>query len=139
MNNIRIVRLTSGEDVIAFFEEDGDEYLLGSPMSVFFKRMPTGKAIMMMSPWLPSEIVEEDIVSIDRSQILTIMHPKKHMSDYYTQVVFEMDNELSDSPDESLRDASQSLEEIEDEEDEELQKILESFGTDTEGSKRTIH
>lgn len=141
MDNVRIVRLTSGEDVIAFFEEDEGCVLLGNPMTVMFKRMPTGKALMMMSPWLPMEIIEEDIVSVPHSQIITIMHPKKHMVEYFTNTVFDMDNELDNREDDdlSLRDASQTQEELYDEEDEELQSILESFGSDSDGSKRTIH
>lgn len=139
MDNVRIVRLVSGEDIIAFYEEDEDMALVGNPMTMVFKRLPTGKAVMLMAPWLPLEVVEEDIVSIPYSQIITVMNPKKHMSEYFINSVMDMEQELSDNPPEelSLRDASPTEEEIEQQEDDELREILEGFNPDS--TKRTIH
>ena len=139
MDNVRIVRLVSGEDIIAFYEEDEDMALVGNPMTMVFKRLPTGKAVMLMAPWLPLEVVEEDIVSIPYSQIITVMNPKKHMSEYFINSVMDMEQELSDNPPEelSLRDASPTDEEIEHQEDDELREILEGFNPDS--TKRTIH
>ena len=139
MDNVRIVRLVSGEDIIAFYEEDEDMALVGNPMTMVFKRLPTGKAVMLMAPWLPLEVVEEDIVSIPYSQIITVMNPKKHMSEYFINSVMDMEQELSDNPPEelSLRDASPTEEEIENQEDDELREILEGFNPDS--TKRTIH
>jgi len=139
MDNVRIVRLVSGEDIIAFYEEDEDMALVGNPMTMVFKRLPTGKAVMLMAPWLPLEVVEEDIVSIPYSQIITVMNPKKHMSEYFINSVMDMEQELSDNPPEelSLRDASPTEEEIEDQEDDELREILEGYNPDS--TKRTIH
>lgn len=139
MDNVRIVRLVSGEDIIAFYEEDEEMALVGNPMTMVFKRLPTGKAVMLMAPWLPLEVVEEDIVSIPYSQIITVMNPKKHMSEYFINSVMDMEQELSDNPPEelSLRDASPTEEEIEDQEDDELREILEGYNPDS--TKRTIH
>ena len=139
MDNVRIVRLVSGEDIIAFYEEDEDMALVGNPMTMVFKRLPTGKAVMLMAPWLPLEGGEEDIVSIPYSQIITVMNPKKHMSEYFINSVRDMEQELSDNPPEelSLRDASPTDEEIEQQEDDELREILEGFNPDS--TKRTIH
>ena len=49
-NNIKIVRLQSGEDIIADFIEDNDNdtVLLDNPMHIIFKRIPTGQTVMMM-------------------------------------------------------------------------------------------
>lgn len=139
MDNVKIVRLVSGEDIIAFYEEDEGMALVGNPMTMIFKRLPTGKAVMLMAPWLPTEIVEEDIVSIPYSQIITVMNPKRHMSEYFINSVMEMEQELSDNPPEelSLRDASPTDEEIEQGEDDELREILEGYTPEL--TKRTIH
>ena len=134
MDNVRIVRLTSGEDIIAFYEEEGDESYLMNPMTVFFKRRNDGKALMLMSPWIPLEIVSEDIVTINKANILTVMMPKQHLIDYFNQIINEIE-------DESLRDASPHIidneQEEEDHEDEELRQYLEGYGEGS--SKRTIH
>jgi len=139
MDNVKIVRLVSGEDIIAFYEEDEDVALVGNPMTMMFKRLPTGKAVMLMAPWLPIEVVDEDIVSIPYSQIITVMNPKRHMSEYFINSVIDMEQELSDNPPEelSLRDASPTDEEIEQQEDDDMVEYLESFNV--EPAKRTIH
>lgn len=136
MSDVKIVRLVSGEDVIAYFEEDEDYVLLGSPMCVFFKRLQSGKSMMMMSPWIPMEIVEDDIISIHASQILTVMNPKKHISDYYKQMIFDVENDLD--LDESLRDASPTDDELNAVEEEQLQEFFDSFNSETT-TKQTIH
>lgn len=139
MDNVKIVRLVSGEDIIAFYEEDEDVALVSNPMTMMFKRLPTGKAVMLMAPWLPIEVVDEDIVSIPYSQIITVMNPKRHMSEYFINSVIDMEQELSDNPPEelSLRDASPTDEEIEKQEDDDMVDYLESFNVET--AKRTIH
>ncbi len=49
-NNIKIVRLQSGEDIIANYMEDeeNDTVLLDKPMHVILKRLPNGRSVMMM-------------------------------------------------------------------------------------------
>lgn len=134
MDNVKIFRMQNGEDIIAFFEYDEDFVLMGSPMAVFFKRA-AGKSIMMMSPWIPVEIVEDDIISIHVSQILTVMTPKEHMIDYYKSIVFD----LEPDEDESLRDATPTDEDLDSIEDEELDDFFESVDKDKVTKKPTIH
>ena len=67
---IKIVRLKSGEDVIATFTENKKEkkVTLESPMHIIFKRSPTlesNRPMMYMYPWVPVEMVEKDIAFID--------------------------------------------------------------------------
>ena len=67
---IKIIRLKSGEDVIATFTENKKEkrVTLENPMHIIFKRSPTtgGTSPMMyMYPWVPVEMVEKDIALIE--------------------------------------------------------------------------
>lgn len=140
MDNVKIIRLATGEDIIGFYEEDESSILIGSPMSVMVKRMSSGKSFMMMVPWIPNELVEDDIVNIPNSQIITIMNPKKSIYDYYVNSVIEMEKELDEMDDDlfgelSLRDASQSDSgDIEND-------VLDMFEgiTSNTSSKKTIH
>jgi hypothetical protein len=99
-NNIKIVRLQSGEDIIAnyFSDEEKGTVLLDNPMHIIFKRLPTGKSVMMMMPWLPIELIEDNNALIYDSDILTIIDPKKELVSYYNTVVFKslelMDDEI---------------------------------------------
>ena len=89
-NNIKIVRLQSGEDVICnyYADEKNGQVLLGDPMHLIFKRMPTGKTVMVMMPWLPMEIIKDNSALIYDSDILTIVDPKDELIHYYNQNVF---------------------------------------------------
>ena len=90
-NNIKIVRLQSGEDIIAEYieKEDGETALLDNPMHLIFKRIPTGQTVMMMMPWLPIEIIKDNHALIYTTDILTIIDPKQDLIDYYGDVVVE--------------------------------------------------
>ena len=122
MDNIKIVRLQSGEDIIASYLEDDTDgsVLLSNPMTLIFKRLPTGKAIMMMAPWLPIELVQSNSACIYMSDILTVVDPKKSLIDYYSNAIQEAIEDL----DESEGEINESLEtmriDIEDYDDEEM-------------------
>jgi hypothetical protein len=105
MDDVRIVRLHSGEDSIADYKADdgSGEVYLGSPMTVYYKRLSSGKALMMMTPWLPIELIENNHAYIFISDILTVIQPKQILIDYYDKVVNEAE-----------MDAIQTSKEIED-------------------------
>lgn len=86
-NTVRIVRLQSGEDIIAGMTEDseGDVVLLDNPMHLIFKRTSEG-TVMMMMPWLPIELIKSNIATIYTSDILTVIEPKEDLVEYYGNV-----------------------------------------------------
>lgn len=95
-NNIKIVRLQSGEDIIAdaIMDEENDTVMLDNPMHVIFKRIPSGQTVMMMAPWLPIEIIKENIAVIYASDILTVIEPKSEVIEYYGNVVVEAQHRM---------------------------------------------
>jgi hypothetical protein len=123
MNNlfegVRIVRLHSGEDIIAGYSGNTNTNLvvLDNPMHLIFKRTPQG-IVMMMLPWLPIELIKDNIATVLSGDILTIVEPKDDLKEYYhnvintTQMKMLKDNTLS----QNLREASDE-EEYDDEED----------------------
>jgi hypothetical protein len=123
-NNIKIVRLQSGEDIMAdVMENDENELIvLDNPMHIIFKRIPTGQTVMMMMPWLPIEIIKENSAIVYSSDILTIIEPKEDLVDYYGTVVIEAQQRM-----EEKRDFSNEEEDDYDEEEideEELFEVL---------------
>lgn len=142
MDNVKLIRLNSGEDIVAYLEEEDNNYLLLTPMAVFVKRLNSGKTIMMISTWLPNEIVEDEIISISKDKVLLVMQPKKELLVYYQKSLDELDGyEIESGEDydeESLRDASQDTDEEELEEEEDLY-LTDLLGGLTNGTKRTIH
>jgi len=134
-NSIKIIRLQTGEDIIATYVEDdeNDAVVLNNPMHILFKRMVTGQTYMVMMPWLPMELIKENNALIYTEDILTIIEPKDDLVEYYNNVV---DNTKLDEGDEKkLReklfdDVESNLEEGEEielfdsSEDDELDSIL---------------
>lgn len=153
-NNVKIVRMQSGEDIIATVTEHDSEdaVTLGNPMVVIFKRLPTGRAVMMMAPWLPIELVKYNVATIYTADILTIIEPKESMIQYYDTAVGEA-QELMEDSDSAVEEALQSKrndvgssdfenamtdesdEEFDDEED--FSDRMESVGK--ESKKRLLH
>jgi hypothetical protein len=123
MNNlfegVRIVRLQSGEDIIAGYSGNTNTNIvvLDNPMHLIFKRTSQG-TVMMMLPWLPIELIKDNIATVLSGDILTIVEPKDDLKEYYhnvintTQMKMLKDNTLS----QNLREASDE-EEYDDEED----------------------
>jgi hypothetical protein len=124
--NVKIVRLVTGEDVLADFIEDSSDgtALLSNPMRLVFKRMPTGQNAMHISPWLPIELIEENIAQIHCADILTVVNPKEELVDHYNTVVDSEQNRLI-LQDEQIRYALNRLREEEIEEyDEMVSEVL---------------
>lgn len=125
MNNlfegVRIVRLQSGEDIIAGYSGNTNTnvVVLDNPMHLIFKRTSQG-TVMMMLPWLPIELIKDNIATVLSGDILTIVEPKDDLKEYYhnvintTQMKMLKDNTLS----QNLRDASDEEDDDEDEDPE---------------------
>ena len=118
--NIRIVRLQSGEDIIADCIENLEDDIveLKRPMHIIFKRIQTGKSVMMMMPWLPVELIKKNTAHIYGADILTYIEPKDDLIEYYNNAV--NDENLETATTSSIR--PQLFDEDEEPTDEELEE-----------------
>jgi hypothetical protein len=116
MHNVKLIRMQSGEDIMAsmFEQEDSEQVQLNDPMRLVFRRMPTGQTVMMMMPWLPVELIKENSALVYTSDIVTVIDPKESMIRYYDKLVERTISDMADS-DKML---DQLLEEQEEEENE---------------------
>ena len=137
MSDIKIIRLQNGEDVVAVVEQDSDHIIVKNPMSMFVKRMPDGRVVMMMLPWIPLEVVEHNIASIHNEDVLTVLEPNKSLIEYYATVVEQQaELELNDFEHSALADSEDYIdtddydEETSEEEFEHISRI---------STKRTYH
>ena len=85
---VKIVRLQSGEDIIASIIEDDESemVMLNNPMHLIFKRTSQG-TVMMMLPWLPIELIKDNMATIYSSDILTMVDPKDALVEYYGNMI----------------------------------------------------
>ena len=84
--NIKVVRLQSGEDIVADVITDEDVTILNNPMVIVIRRTSTG-SVMMMVPWLPVEVISDNIATLNNSEIVTETNPKDSLIEYYLNAV----------------------------------------------------
>lgn len=98
MGDIKIVRLQSGEDIIANITEiDGTaEVIMDDPMTILFKRLNTGRTMMVMTPWLPVELIEDNRATIFAGDIITILEPRESLKKYYEDLVIDYNDEIEE-------------------------------------------
>ena len=139
---IKIIRLNDGEDIISSYhvDESDEGLIVNNPMTLFFKRLGPTRSVVMMAPWLPIELICNTSTRINNSQILTIMEPRKSLIEYYLNAVNNITENIrmnEDSIDETLLDNNQQEDDLDEEdsmeEEVEIHKLLE--GT----SKVTLH
>ena len=127
-DTIKILRLKDGEDIITAYriDEKSNVVVMDNPMTIFFKRMGMGKSIVMMNPWLPLEIVEQNIAKIYADEIMTIIEPKQSLVQYYLQSVKES-KEMVEMNSKMIDEALLNMaDEEESDEEEMLQAVKES-------------
>lgn len=125
MNNIKIIRLQSGEDIIANYSFDEEEGVVNvsRPMVLFFKRLPTGKSVMMLGPWLPIELIKTNSAKLYAQDILTVVSPRDSLIEYYNNVTDDVEKTMEENGEQiemSLSGRNNSEEENDEEEDDEL-------------------
>ena len=112
---------------------------MNSPMSLFFKRISSGKSMVMMAPWLPLELIGENTAKLYETSVLTIIEPKKSLVDYYLSAV-EDSNEMikmnADAIDEALLNDSNEDDEFEYEDDDDCE--IEQVQNSIKDSKKTL-
>jgi hypothetical protein len=137
MNNVRIFRLKDGEDIITSYHLNSSGLIeMHDPMTLFYKRMSAGKSMLLMSPWLPIELIQKNTACISMNEVLTIVEPRTALIEYYNNAVVEANEVVSnftDHIDESLLEEFDSDEEF-DLEDEPVEVVQ-----DRSTNKKTIH
>jgi len=133
MHNIKIVRLQNGEDVISTCYEDVETkmIMLKDPMTIIFKRIKEG-SILLISPWLPTELIEDNTATLLSSDILTTVEPKLMIKNYYVKLVDKLQlfkEEEEDVLKRFLENDSddEEYEEYEGEEIDEINEVYEAY------------
>jgi ABC-type uncharacterized transport system YnjBCD substrate-binding protein len=141
MHNVKIIRMQSGEDVMASMigEEEEETVLLADPMRLIYRRMPTGQTVLMMMPWLPVELIKDNNALVYNSDIVTIVDPKESMIEYYENLVIKtmLEMEKSEGMIEQLLKDQQEDSEVEEESEEFSMEELTQYIEDIKN--RTLH
>jgi hypothetical protein len=137
MDNVRIIRLKDGEDIIALYHLNSNGIIeMYDPMTLFYKRMSAGKSMLLMSPWLPIELIQTNSACISMSEVLTIVEPRSALIEYYNNAVVEANEvvaNFNDQIDNSLLDEFDSGEELD------LEDDTDELPQEPSTNKQTIH
>jgi hypothetical protein len=88
--DVKIIRLVTGEDVVGLCMYDGDkDYVdIENPMKVVLKRVMTDEqTALILLPWLPYEIIEDNSARISNNDIITFITPKASFINYYINLM----------------------------------------------------
>ena len=124
VQGVKIVRLQSGEDIIAGLIQDDESemIMLDNPMHLIFKRTSQG-TVMMMLPWLPIELIKDNIATIYSSDVLTIVDPKDALVEYYGNMInTEQLKQMRD--DTIVNNLKEALDDSDDDEEEDNEETL---------------
>jgi len=90
---VKIVRFKDGLDVVCFFEQKENNFELTNPM-LFEVR----NANLQMMQWIPMGVVKNDMISIDKDNILCSFEPTDDFKEYFitvTEKLFAPEEESS--------------------------------------------
>ena len=84
MSNVKILRLITGEDVIAKVEENDQGLSLNKPFVIIPHQQGPGKPVQLMMT-LYSPYSKSDNVTIKNDKIISIVEPKEEILSSYQQ------------------------------------------------------
>ena len=77
--SVKIVRLSSGEEIVCSCEVDGDIYKIKKPAIL----IPTGKGTLGLMPWLAYADLSENTIEIDKKFVVFIIDPQNDLLNEY--------------------------------------------------------
>ena len=91
---IEILRLKNGEDIIGEVYTDTGDYEIVEPMSVGIEHRG-GQSGLIMSHWLPVQLILENRTIIKKEDVLTTFTPNSEFVEYYLDTVDKIKKVLS--------------------------------------------
>lgn len=81
--NVKLIRMSSGEDVVATVVNDSDEFLTIQDSIV---AVPTGKDNIAFAPWSPIISQDQKEISVSKQFVVYIAEVNSEVADQYKQM-----------------------------------------------------
>jgi protein-arginine kinase len=115
MDNIKLVRLQNGEDIIGFVtDKDNGRYDVVEPMTVDLDYR-TQRPGLVMKHLLPVQLVKKNEIVLENKDILFMVEPADSFAEYYVNTV------------EKIRELLTARDLVDDLTDEEVNDIMDAF------------
>lgn len=79
----KIVRLNSGEEIVAKVTHSGDSIRVEDPLIL----VPTSQRAIALAPWLPYTTVKDEGIEIPVDRVMFIANPHPEMEKEYTSAI----------------------------------------------------
>ena len=84
MKNIKIIRLSTGEDVIGDIEQKNDHIVVRKSFVLIPRQMAPGQPVqLVLSPWQP--YTDDKEIMVDNSKVITMINPKPDIKKNYEE------------------------------------------------------
>jgi NAD+--asparagine ADP-ribosyltransferase len=126
MDNIKIVKLRNGEDLVGTLTStEIGSYRLEEPMSfeIDFRHNSSG---LIMRHWLPVQLVKKNEIELSQKDIMAIIEPADDFCEYYCNTV------------EKIKDLLKAKNIVDEMSDEEIDMIMNEF-EDMNNDGYTLH
>jgi hypothetical protein len=126
MDNIKIIKLQNGEDIVGTVTANGVQYYdIEEPMlfEIDYRGNHSG---LVMRHWLPVQLLKKNYIQLKTQDVLCILEPDEEFSEYYLHTVEKIKRLLK---------VKSSVGEMS---DEEIQEIVDELTTLNQGND-TIH
>jgi len=130
MENIKIIRLKTGEDIISVCQMEEYSVTINNPLTFFVKATERGLMYAMV-PWIPIGVTDNNTVELHNEDILIVIDPNEKVKQLYHKMVKQLEmigiNYTEDTEDDTNVD--------DDQEDD----ISESVQQEQQGIKKYLH
>lgn len=118
MDNIKIIKLHNGEDIVGTVINSGNgHYTITEPMS-FGVNFRNNEAGLIMKHWLPVQLLKKNEVELCEKDILSFIDPADDFAEYYVNTVgkikdlLKAKNLVNELSDEEIDDIMEAFEEL---------------------------
>ena len=117
MDNIKIVRLKNGEDIVGQITNVDDAYDVIEPMTVDVEYRGKEPGLIMRH-WLPIQLVKYNEITIKQTDVLCVLEPSEDFAEYYMNTVEKVHdllkarNLVDELDDDEVNDIMDALDEL---------------------------
>jgi len=111
MNNIRLIRLQNGDDIIASFEIEDTIIRISEPMLVEMHHRGTHMGLILQH-WLPIQLIKKNETILQAKDIICVVEPNDELTQYYMNTVEHIKNLFAgkdDLDEDELEDEMESI------------------------------
>jgi GTPase involved in cell partitioning and DNA repair len=119
MNNIKVLRLQSGEDIIGLVDISDENYKVTEPMTVGIESRGKYNGLVMHQ-WIPVQLVKNKTIVISKCDVMFAMEPTEEFTEYYNATVEKINKVLKKQKEIEVNDIIETT-------DDEFEELMEAF------------